>query len=67
MGAVDRPALVVPNHHQEVAVSECGCQMEARNAQERKTLMIVLGINAFMFIFELVLGLVAESSEKPCE
>jgi cation diffusion facilitator family transporter len=36
--------------------------MEARNAQERKTLLIVLGINAFMFVFELVLGLLAEST-----
>lgn len=36
--------------------------MKARNHQERKTLMIVLGINAFMFVFELVLGLLAEST-----
>lgn len=40
----------------------CGCEMEARNKQERKTLFIVLGINAFMFIFELVLGLLAQST-----
>lgn len=43
-------------------MSGCGCEMEARNAQERKTLLIVLGINAFMFVFELVLGLLAEST-----
>lgn len=43
-------------------MSECGCEMEARNTQERKTLMIVLVINAFMFVFELVLGLIAEST-----
>lgn len=43
-------------------MSGCGCEMEAQNDQERKTLMIVLGINAFMFVFELVLGLVAEST-----
>lgn len=36
--------------------------MEARNERERKTLVIVLGINAFMFVFELVLGLLAEST-----
>ena len=41
---------------------DCGCEMEARNAQEKKTLLIVLGINAFMFVFEMALGLVAESS-----
>jgi Co/Zn/Cd efflux system component len=36
--------------------------MEARNNQERKTLLIILGINAFMFIFEMILGLVAQST-----
>lgn len=43
-------------------MSGCGCEMEVQNDRERKTLRIVLGINAFMFIFELVLGLVAEST-----
>ena len=36
--------------------------MEARNEQERKTLIIVLAINAFMFVFELALGLLAQST-----
>jgi Co/Zn/Cd efflux system component len=36
--------------------------MGARNDQERKTLVIVLGINAFMFVFEFALGLLAEST-----
>ncbi len=36
--------------------------MEARTRQERKTLLVVLGINAFMFVFELALGLLAEST-----
>ncbi|OKH14688.1 hypothetical protein NIES208_13505 [[Limnothrix rosea] IAM M-220] len=43
-------------------MSDCGCAIEARNAKERQTLLIVLGINAFMFVFELILGLVAEST-----
>lgn len=43
-------------------MSGCGCEMEVRNNQERKTLMIVLGINAFMFVLEFVLGLLAEST-----
>ena len=43
-------------------MSGCGYEMEARNEQERKTLLIVLGINAFMFIFELVLGFLAQST-----
>lgn len=40
----------------------CGCEMEAKSADERKTLVIVLGINAFMFVAEFGLGLVAEST-----
>jgi Co/Zn/Cd efflux system component len=36
--------------------------MEARNEQERKTLIIVLGINAIMFVVELALGLLAQST-----
>lgn len=43
-------------------MSGCGCEMEARNARERKTLKGVLAINAFMFVCELALGLVAEST-----
>ncbi len=40
----------------------CGCEMEARNEQERHTLRIVLVINALMFLFEIVLGWVAQST-----
>lgn len=36
--------------------------MEARNRQERETLRLVLGINAFMFVFEMILGLLAQST-----
>lgn len=43
-------------------MSGCGCEMQARDEQERKTLRIVLGINAFMFVFEFALGLLAEST-----
>lgn len=43
-------------------MSGCGCEMEARNAQERKTLLIVLVINALMFVFEFGLGWVAQST-----
>lgn len=43
-------------------MSGCGCEMEARDARERWTLRIVLGINAFMFVAELALGLLAEST-----
>lgn len=40
----------------------CGCEMEANDADERRTLRLVLGINAFMFVAELGLGLLAEST-----
>lgn len=43
-------------------MSGCGCEMEARNEQERKTLLLVLGINAFMFLFEMAIGLLAQST-----
>ena len=43
-------------------MSGCGCEMTARNAAERKTLWIVLWINAVMFAFELSLGLWAQST-----
>jgi len=43
-------------------MSGCECEMEITNAREKRTLLIVLAINAFMFVFELVLGLIAEST-----
>lgn len=43
-------------------MSGCGCEIEARNGQERKTLLLVLGINVFMFVFEMVSGLLAQST-----
>lgn len=43
-------------------MSGCGCEMTARNDAERKTLWLVLWINAAMFVFELVLGLWAQST-----
>jgi Co/Zn/Cd efflux system component len=36
--------------------------MAARNCQERNTLWIVLGINALMFVFEMTLGVIAQST-----
>lgn len=43
-------------------MSDCGCEMEAANEQERKTLILVLGINVFMFVFEMAVGLLAQST-----
>ncbi|VBB44816.1 Cation efflux protein [uncultured Desulfatiglans sp.] len=43
-------------------MSGCECEINVTNAREKRTLLIVLAINAFMFVFELVLGLIAEST-----
>lgn len=43
-------------------MSGCECEMQARNEQERRTLRLVLAINALMFVVELTLGFVAEST-----
>jgi len=43
-------------------LTDCGCEMEVQDSRERKTILIVLAINAFMFVVELVLGLMAEST-----
>lgn len=43
-------------------MSGCGCEMTARNAQERQTLRILLAINALMFVAELSLGIIAQST-----
>lgn len=40
----------------------CACEMEARDGQERRTLIIVLGINVVMFVAEFALGWVAQST-----
>ena len=40
-------------------MSDCGCEMEARNQQQRATLWLVLAINGLMFLVEFVLGVVA--------
>lgn len=44
-------------------MSGCGCEIiEVRDKRERKTLLLVLGINAFMFVFELLIGWAAQST-----
>lgn len=43
-------------------MSECGCSAEQTEQLERKTLLILLGINAMMFLIELSLGLIAGST-----
>lgn len=43
-------------------MSDCGCGTEEAGKLERKTLHILLGINAFMFVTELLLGWLAQST-----
>jgi len=43
-------------------MSECGCGAEQADRLERKTLITLLSINALMFVIELVLGWLAQST-----
>lgn len=43
-------------------MSECGCGADQAETLERKTLIILLAINALMFVIELVLGWIAQST-----
>ena len=43
-------------------MSGCGCEMTVRNARERKTLWWLLAINGAMFVAELWLGILAQST-----
>ncbi|RZV48092.1 MAG: cation transporter [Pseudomonadales bacterium] len=43
-------------------MSSCGCGSDQAEKLERKTLLALLAINAAMFIVEIILGLLAEST-----
>lgn len=43
-------------------MSGCGCNIQICESQEKKTLYLVLGINTFMFFFEIALGFLAQST-----
>lgn len=43
-------------------MSDCGCGSEQAESLERKTLIVLLSINAFMFVAELALGWLAQST-----
>lgn len=43
-------------------MSDCGCGAEQANKLEKKALMVLLAINAVMFIAELILGWLAQST-----
>ena len=43
-------------------MSGCGCEMEARTREERRTLRLLLAINAAMFVVEAGAGILARST-----
>ncbi|MGI0486763.1 cation diffusion facilitator family transporter [Pantanalinema rosaneae CENA516] len=43
-------------------MSDCGCEIKAKNAAERRTLLWLLAINGIMFAVELIAGLLANST-----
>lgn len=43
-------------------MSDCGCQFEARDAEQRRVLVWLLAINGTMFAVELIVGLLAQST-----
>jgi Co/Zn/Cd efflux system component len=43
-------------------VSGCGCEVEATNREQRRVLVVLLAINATMFVAELLFGLIAQST-----
>jgi cation diffusion facilitator family transporter len=46
----------------EDKMSDCGCKIEAKNAQQRKTLRMVLLVNLIMFLIESFMGVIAQST-----
>jgi len=43
-------------------MSDCGCEIEITNKEQKGVLISLLSINAFMFVFELSLGWYAQST-----
>ena len=43
-------------------MADCGCEIEVKNKQESRVLLILLGINAFMFVAEISFGIISQST-----
>lgn len=43
-------------------MSSCGCEVEIRNKEQSRVLIVLLIINALMFLVEITLGLLSEST-----
>lgn len=44
-------------------MSGCGCEVEIKNKEQSRVLMILLGINAFMFFVEITLGILSNGMD----
>ena len=43
-------------------MSDCGCEIEIKNREESRILIILLSINAIMFFVEITIGIISEST-----
>ena len=43
-------------------MADCDCDIEVKNKEESKVLMLLLAINAFMFVAEITFGIISEST-----
>ena len=43
-------------------MSGCDCEVEIKNKEQSRVLIILLGINAFMFLVEITFGILSEST-----
>ncbi|MDT8452883.1 MAG: cation transporter [Gammaproteobacteria bacterium] len=43
-------------------MANCDCDIEINNREQGKVLIILLGINAVMFLIEIILGIISEST-----
>ena len=43
-------------------MSSCDCHIEVRDASQKKILLVLLTVNASMFIAEFIVGLIAQST-----
>jgi len=43
-------------------MSGCGCDVEIKNKEQSRVLLVLLGINAIMFLVEIALGVLIEST-----
>ena len=43
-------------------MSGCDCEIEIKNKEQSRVLIILLGINAFMFLVEITLGILSDST-----